>query len=102
MVGALQEPLEELETLIKQKVSTSQHSLLSQAVNVSLLSQDLVTLNAALGTVQQRITELKRQLREPCQELAASIQKLEDTQKASQLLRCVLRFLQLSRQVHFI
>lgn len=81
------------------KVSSSQKPLLSQAVNVSLLTQDLAKLNAAVAVLEERVKELKKQLHEPCKELAAAVQKLEHVQKASQLLRCILRFLHLSRQV---
>lgn len=91
--------VDSLNSIIKDQVSAAQVSLVSQACNVSLLSKDLKNLQAGIGVIHQRLLTLKSQLQEPHQLLEARIRRLENVQRATQLLRKIIRFVSLAKKL---
>ena len=98
-VAKLSSSLASLDTLIEQHVTSHYSDLLSRAVASSELEQSLGVMSTHINSLLMSSERLTTRLRDPYEKIRAGTKSLSRLQETTDILRRVIRILQLSKKL---
>ena len=91
--------LQSLDTCIEQHVSDHYSDLLSRAVASSELEQSLAGMATHINSLKMSTDRLRARVKDPYDKISAGTQSLSRLQETTDILRRVIRILQLSKKL---
>ncbi|XP_004365523.2 hypothetical protein CAOG_00652 [Capsaspora owczarzaki ATCC 30864] len=95
----LTQTIELLDRQVEHQVISHHSDLLAQAVGITKLEEILAMLRNRIESLQQHIERVRSRVSEPYQFLVQHTDQLEHLQKSCDLLRHVVRFIQLAKKL---